>query len=204
MHSNDCWLIYFNSFYSFNSNRKFAQLYTEDLTDATAKDFSDAENELFRVGWEPFYKMRKEEDEVQCVKTLFEVVKKGDSLFGYLERLYRLNWQPGSESNSSPTYLEAVDILAKLMDQLKINADGQTFAFAEENAEEVYECGLILPKKFKFLTKGLDRVGPRTRSMVIYDQFMPFNNKNHNEINCVTLDNLPRFYKDKGKWLDNE
>lgn len=94
--------------------------------------------------------------------------------------------------------MEATDILEKLFEELNTVADGQTFAFKDKKVSEVYYyLGLVVRGEFKFLTDG--PVQPDTESMLHYEQYLPFNNRQHTDEGCVPANDLPVFYKNKGK-----
>ena len=123
-------------------------------------------------------------------------------IFGTLEKVQRLNLPPKCvEDNCKPITLEAVKKLEKVMSELQGSQDGQTFAFGSEKASDVYWYRhTAVSKEFKFLKEGSDREGPDTKGTLIYEQFLPFNNQNHNNSGCVAVKDLPRFYKNKGKF----
>ena len=112
------------------------------------------------------------------------------------------NWTPkGIDQDYKPKPREAVKILEKLMSELQASQDGQTFAFGSEKASDVYWYRhTAVSKEFKFLKEGSDREGPDTKGTLIYEQFLPFNNQNHNNSGCVAVKDLPKFYKNKGKF----
>ena len=136
----------------------------------------------------------------QCLKSFFQTASKGYYLFGLL-----------SDSFFSSPFPEIVDyvggtpsgtvlsaLFEQLLEKLKTGAESdQTFAFKYESTYKVYYWkDIVLPREFKFLTEG--SVQPDTKSMLTYDQFFPFNNKNHVDTNCVPVEELPLFYKNKG------
>ena len=50
----------------------------------------------------------------------------------------RFNWYPfGDEVNYEPSPADAINILDKVMDELKASQNGQTFAFRSDTAEDV-------------------------------------------------------------------
>ena len=122
-------------------------------------------------------------------------------VFGILEKVQRLNSPPRcDEDDCKPINPKAVKILEKVMSELQGSQDGQTFAFGSEKATDVYwHRQTVVSKELKFLKEGSDRVGPDTKGMLIYEQFLPFNNQNHNNSGCLTVKDLPSFYKNKGK-----
>ena len=173
-------------------------MYTEDLANASPKDFADKTMELWGVAWGPFYRMKKEENESKCVESFEKIAWSGYSVFGDLEDMFVSNRHPNLLSaGATPDYLELKEMLEKLIDKLATTTDGQTFAFASENPFDVQNNRkIVIPKEFKFLREG---PGSELKVRLIYDQFMPFNNEHHKEEGCVAAEDLPGFYKEKGK-----
>ena len=120
----------------------------------------------------------------------------GYGVIRLLERLIGRHLQPlHKETGHKPTSDEAVEMLGKLMERLK--AGDQTFAFAVDAARDVYyHRKIVRPRELKFLRAGLDRFD--VKILISYDQFLPFNNGNHNDANCVMLEDLPLFYQNRG------
>ena len=149
----------------------------------------------------------------KCVIYFQQKAFSGLRVFATIDFMLRLNWYPfGDEVNYEPSSAHAIKILDKVMDELKASQNGQTFAFRSDTAEDVYGKlvgdnflrpyygkEMVIAKEFKFLKEGSDRVRPDTKSILIFDQYMRFNNAKHNDNHCVALTNLPRFYKKKGE-----
>ena len=152
------------------------------------------------MSWGPLYRMQKVELKAKCVKQFYDKIDSGKDIIEILERMLSLNWHPFGEADFEPVPWQAVEVLKQLMEQLQASTDGQTLAFKSEDARHVYWYKEIAAlKEFKFLKQGSDRVSSYTKSMLIYDQLLPFNNENHDDNHCVPLDDLPRFYKRKGE-----
>ena len=89
-------------------------------------------------------------------------------------------------------------MLERLFEKLNTGADGQTFALKGELALRVYFFKrLILPREFKYQTDG--SVRPDTKIMANFDQLLSFNSDRHTDEGCNPVENLPLFYKNKGK-----
>ena len=181
------------------SNRKLVELYTEDLNGATAEEIRRKMLEIYQAGWGPLYRMKLVETRSECVETFERKADSGCSIFENFFWVTNLNSYPLSKgAHSKPTISEALKILEELFEKLKTGGT-ETFAFKSERPEDVFfHKKIVLPREFHFLTEGSDRVQPDTKSMLTYDQFLPFNNKNHVDENCVPIDKLPWFYKNKG------
>ena len=147
------------------------------------------------------YTIAFKEHKAICLKVFERKAFSGLEVLDSLKLLAFYNWSPSpEEANFKPKPREAIKTLEKLMDNLKASTGGQTFAFGHDDASDVYWLRKInVPREFKFLKKDSDRVGPETRSMLTYDQFLPFNNQNHDNRDCVAAKDLPRFFKNKGK-----
>ena len=144
--------------------------------------------------------MAREESKAECVESFKVKAWSGLQLFRILDEINRYNWPPANtEANFKPEIHETIETLEKLMDKLKVSTDGQTFAFRDEVASKVYYKEIFLPKEFKFLNKSSDRIGPKMKSILKYEQFLPFNNHDHDNRDCVAFNDLPWFYKHKGK-----
>ena len=184
------------------SNRKFAELYTEDLNGNTEEEI---DKKSFKIldAWDDLYQMEKKENKSKCVKSFERKAVIGLEVFEVLNRMTSYNWSPFSiYAAFRPDMDELIETLKKLMEKFTTRTGGQTFAFRHDNASEVYwHKEINVPREFKFLKKGSDQIGPKTKSMLTYEQFLPFNNQNHDNRGCVTAKDLPRFYKKKGKEL---
>lgn len=151
--------------------------------------------------WVDLYQMTKQEDKVQCLKYFKKTADSGLGVFESLSTMFSYNLRlfydhADSEPKFPEFYLELKDLVAKL----NKTADDQTFAFRYvEDIDEIFDQQIILPGEFKFLKEGLHYVRPDMKSMIIYEQFIPFNNKYHDDKSCVALKDLPLFYKKKGK-----
>ena len=141
--------------------------------------------------------MKIVETKSKCLEIFERKAFSGRNVFSILKRLTKYNEYPIFDADSKPTSLEAIKILEKLFEKLKTSADA--FALKSERPWDVFFYkNIILPREFHFLTEGSDRVGPDTKSMFTYDQFLPFNTKDHVDQNCVPVEDLPLFYKNKG------
>ena len=179
------------------SNRKFAELYTNDLKDATADEFQYKRFELSHYR-RPLYKMKEVEPTSKCVKTFEQMIFSATRVFENFEEISKYNKYPIWGDDLKPSSLEAIEILEKLFEKLNTAGDGQTFALKDEEAFKVYHRkALVLPKEFKFLTDG--SVQPDTESEFIYYQYLPFNSDRHTDEGCVPIEELSRFYKNKGR-----
>lgn len=193
----DCWFAFL-----LYSNRKFAELYAESLTGAiTPKQIEAKKLNLAIHGWIPLYDLKKVEENAKCLRSFDDTAYSGLFVFIMIERFAIENKHAIYDyAYAKPTTLETKDRLEKLMDELKTGADGLTFAFKSERATKVYYYQRILrPKEFKFLKEDLQSIQPGTKSMLTYEQFLPFNNQLHNDEGCVSVEDLPRFYKEKGR-----
>ena len=143
--------------------------------------------------------MRQKENKIECLESFFKKMNAASEILEILSRMLEYNWTPkGIDQDYKPKPREAVKILEKLMSELQASQDGQKFAFGSEEAFDVYWVKQIsVSKEFKFLNKGTERVGPYTKSMLIYEQFLPFNNEKHDDDGCVAVEDLPLFYKSK-------
>ena len=143
--------------------------------------------------------MAKEESNARCVKLFALKANSGSAFLQNLRTMTIYNWSPiWEEANFEPETLESVKKLEKLMEKLKASTGGHRFAFERYGASEVWLKGIYVAREFKFLKKGSDRVGQETKSMLTFEQFLPFNNKNHDNKDCVAIKDLPMFYKKKG------
>ena len=184
--------------FSIFSNRKFAEIYTNDLGAATAEELGHKRKELAIDYWIPLYDMARVEPS-SCVQTFKRITYSAYSVLGTLHRLAEYNGYPvNSEADYKPTDSKAIRALEDLFKELKTGADGQTFALKDLTVFDVYfERGFVQPIEFKFLTDS--SVQPDTKSMITYDQFLPFNSNQQSDEGCVLVEELPLFYKKKGK-----
>lgn len=192
------------------SNHKIAEFYTENLEKLTADEIGQINGYLLHLSSQisrPLYEIEQEESLAKCVKHFHQKANSSWRLFDVFTEVINTNLSPDASSPFKkkidifkPTASEAIDILAKLMAKLETSQDGQAFAFGLSNAWDVYRGKKIAAfKEFKFLRGGSNFVGLDTRSMLIYDQLLPFNNMNHNDQNCVAFKDLPYFYTSKGR-----
>ena len=190
----------------FHSNRKFAESYTKDLNGATIDEFKDIANKIYVNAKRPLFKMKQNEPNAQCLEIFFRTSDLGHSLFSLLRDVFEQNCNPiNDDADFTPKSGAFFKMFEKLFDELKTGSDEmKTFALKSERAFDVFfDSEIVRPREFKFLTEGSDRVQPDTKSMLIFDQFFPFNNKNHVDTNCVPVEELPLFYKNKGshRWF---
>lgn len=187
---------FFISFIS--SNRKFPELYTNDLNDATAEELGEKRYEVSKY-WSPLYRMIKVEPTSKCVETFERMIYSAYNLIETLEWVVNRNSYPVfDEAGFKPRVLDIIKTQEKLFEKLNNAGDGQTFALKDKTAFDVYfKWGFVLRKEFKFLTEG--SVQPDTESLLTHDQYLPFNNPHHSDKDCVLAKELPQFYKNKGK-----
>ena len=186
------------------SNRKFAQLFTEELNGATAEEIEKKRIDLGATAWLPLRRLMRKEGHVECLERFESKMFSGYSVLSTFERFSKFNRQAADmDADYKPTTSQSIDLLRKLIKQLQ--TDGQTFALRSENVVDIYLYkGLALPREFKFLAG--DQAD--AKSMLIYDLCLPFNSNKHDSKNCVPVKELPRFFKEKGKekrernWLE--
>lgn len=143
-----------------------------------------------------------DEDYPECLRSMEDCAYSGVALFDSLHSFFQFNKHPSLwQAAFKPTSLESTRWLAELMLKLKRSTNGSTFAFEFEEASLVLlHKAIVLPREFKFLSEGPAR--PDTKSMLTYEMFLPFRqtHKTHkNNQRCVPADELPLFYKNKGK-----
>lgn len=141
------------------------------------------------------------EPNVKCIKIFDDTAYSGANVFVDLKWLAKFNKCPTQDSAGfKPTSWELIKNLGKLLSELQYASDDQTLAFSWAHAEQLYfHRGFALLREFKFLKDDLGKVLPSTRSMINFEQFLPFHNKKHTDKNCVPVEELPLFYKTKGK-----
>ena len=160
-------------------------------------------NEKTLLEWIPLVEMMVVEPESKCLKIIEKKALLGFRVSRVLKRFLENNRLPDLEADYEPSTDQAIKILEKLMDKLEASNDNQAFAFVSESASEVYRLKRIaLPKEFKFLTNGHQEVTD-SKGMLIYEEYMPFNNALHTDKDCVSVEKLPLFYKSKGKDSDD-
>lgn len=184
------------------SNRKFAEFYTKNLSNATAEELADKERKLTIKYWIPLYDMmRKEESSNKCVRTFERIALSACGVLRTLTRIGRFSIHPiNDEAGFEPSSSEAIKALEKLFEKLNNTGDGQVFALKDETASEVYNFkrGLVQPIEFKFLTDG--PVQPDTKATLIYEQYLPFYKPTLSDsLHCVPVKLLPMFYKSRGR-----
>lgn len=111
---------------------------------------------------------------------------------------FHLNNKAAGDSRSIS---KAFEMLKNLMDKLKVGAGDQTFAFGpdDDHFEVFFHKAIVLAEKLKFLNEGPNRFSLDTKRMITYDLILPFNNKNHDDENCIPAKSLTWFYKRKGR-----
>lgn len=171
------------------------------MVDKLAHEVLLKEIELWAAVFSPIFHIRQKELRSKCVDTFYRKMMSGKGLLEILRYMLHLNLYPQKKSDFRPTISEAVEILKKLMEQLQADMDGKRFAFAyQDTALHIYwNKEIAVFRELKFLKENSNHVRPDTKSMLRYDQFLPFNNANHEDDNCVTAADLPEFYKNKGK-----
>ena len=179
------------------SNRQFSAFFTEDLVNNTAEKY-ERRPSLDQVAVDPLLTMVGIEREAKCVSPLYRMAYLGQGVLEVFDDLFGHNKHPlYDRGDYEPEDLVLVRELAKLMRKLKAGSDSvQKFALTSNHFFVRTHRQIVLPKEFKYLKENTERVGPETRGMIIYDQFWPFYNQNHNDENCVPVKDLPLFYKE--------
>ena len=183
------------------SNRKFVELYTEDLAGFPVDEHHEKRIELGRIGMAPlFYLKENIEHNAKCLPPFERTANSGWAVFETLDRFFVENKYSNHDdlADFEPTNRETLEELRELLSPRKASSHSQTFAFGAAHYE-VFFTELVLPIEFQFLKGGSDRLGPETRSMISFELLLPFNNRNGKEENCVPAKNLPWFYKNKGE-----
>lgn len=117
----------------------------------------------------------------------------GVALFLSLHDFFRSNLRPTiPEAAYKPTEEETLRWLDELIGKFKESTDESKFVFGTEPALLVLSRKLLLAREFKFKS-------PDTKSMITYELFLPFEVRNQDNDRCVSVDDLPAFYKNKGK-----
>lgn len=145
--------------------------------------------------------MKETEPNAQCPVIFRRKIFKGISVFSLLNHIQKYNWYPGNDdADITPNSPESYEMFEKLFDKLKTDSDHQTFALKSDNPfDALFVTQIVLQREFKFLTEGSDRINADTKSMLIFNQFLPYYNKYHNDEHCVPVADLPLFYKKKGR-----
>lgn len=161
----------------------------------------ESSKELRKGSWFPLRDIYFEEKNAECLKSMERIAYSGVALFMALEDFFDFNRHAVlPEAAFKPTKAETTRWLDKLMDRFEEDTDGPTFAFESEEAWQVLSNRkTILPRELKFLIEGEGRTGPNRKSMLTYELFLPFENKNPNKDRCVPVDDLPLFFKNKGR-----
>ena len=185
----------------FPSNRYFAESYTEKLKNATADEIENIQYKILRTFWKPLYDMKDTEPNAKCPVIFRRKISKGEGVFSELRRIQIRNLYPtNDEADMTPDSTELFEMFEKLFDDLKTDSDHQTFAFKSDDPMDVlFDAKIVLHREFKFLTEGSDQINADTKSMLVFDQLLPYYNKHHTDENCVPDADLPLFYKKKGK-----
>lgn len=126
---------------------------------------------------------------------------RGYSIFQDLERVVLTDRNAGySDASYRPYTGDLVDQLKEWMEEVDRNGtDVQKFAFSWEKAGDIFTGKqIVLFRGFKFLTGDSGQVQSDTKSRLFSEHFLPFFNKNHTDENCVSVKDLPKFYKNKG------
>lgn len=145
--------------------------------------------------------MKKTEPNAQCPEIFKRKFLKGESVFSELGNIQKYNRYPGDDrADITPDSTESLEMFEKLFNELKTDSDDQTFAFKSDDPMDVlFDAQIVLQREFKFLAEGLDPINSDTKSILVFDQLLPFHNKKHTDENCVPVADLPPFYKNKGK-----
>lgn len=113
-----------------------------------------------------------------------------------------LNRHPLLDADFAPTIFEALDRLEDLRKQFKTEKtrDQKYLLGILFSAKNVFSYrGLVQPVEFKFLREGSGRAGPYTKSMFTFDLILPFEKDETQDENCVSVKDLPLFYRSKGE-----
>ena len=146
------------------------------------------------------YFLKDTERGADCLKSFTDTAYSGYGVFEILHRFAERNQTPYivNEAHYTPGIRKQVAELAKLIDDIILG--NWQFALRYEGASYIHNAFAIFPpKEFKLLKEGRQGIQPDTKSMIIYDQLLPFNNPLHNDEGCVPVEQLPLFYKKKGK-----
>ena len=148
--------------------------------------------------WENLNRLAYKEPKVKCLDSFARKAFSGLSVFNNLRILTIFNWSPTyHQADFKPEIPEVIEMLEKLMDKLKTSTGGQTFAFGDDSAYNVYWYKQISAlKEFKFLKKAPHPIYPVTKSLLTFELLLPFNNKNP-DTDCVSVNGLPLFYKNR-------
>ena len=155
--------------------------------------------ELANDYWQPLHIMTVFEPYSDCVNAFREKIFSALSVIETLRQLFKYSEYPTifDQADFKPTSSEAIKMQERLFEKLNAAGDGQTFALKGQRAYDVYfQRGFVLMREFKFLTDG--SVQPDTESMAIYNQFLPFSSDRQSDRDCVPVEGLPPFYKNKG------
>ena len=184
------------TFFLIHSNAHFSEIYPEKIG-ATAKEFEAKKLEILSVAYEDLARMRGTEYKSKCLEYFEKIVGDGYLVFNTLAKFFGSNYFPNSEI-FKPTSWETFETFEKLMSKLKHSADDQIFALRLQSVDDVlYDRPIILPKELILLEEDPDRFGLNKKIMLIYDQILPFHNKNHDDRNCISSKDLPLFYRRK-------
>ena len=160
------------------------------------------------IGLGPLSRLKRSEPGSKCLESFTDTAFRGQDIFYIFNDLISYNRPPvWVSAKFKPNVDQLIQKLETLIEKLNETTHDQTFAFRPDLqmrslravAREVHLFKFIAaPKEFKFLRDGLNRIGPDTKSVLVFDYLFPFNNQNHDDNNCVK--DLSGFYKAKGKF----
>ena len=139
----------------------------------------------------------RRENRSKCVTSFDHTAYIGQGVFDVLNDILGNNRAPNWEADFKPRTEEMIRKIENLKNKLQITPDSPTLVFREEelSSSEIYSGKpLAQLKEFKFLKDGSDSIGPDTKSVLIFELFLPFNNKHHHDENCVPAKDLPFFF----------
>ena len=193
-------------FYSFRSNRKFFELYTENLIHNTPKEIKEKSSSLYNVGKRPLYQMMEIENGTKCLENFVQKANTGEDIMWVFQDLIAYNdFSMPEDESLKPARDELIQELKRLFEEINTVTGDQTSAF-RSNRNDYYldfnnriyvKINAAQLKEFKFLKDGSDGIGPDTKSMLTFDLLLPFNNPHHEDTNCVAAKDLPIFYRRK-------
>ena len=150
------------------------------------------------VGPLKFIEMISMEMYAKCLESFYETVLSGNRFLDVFQNLISFNVLSLSEyALLKPGASEVINELKELTKEFK--TDGQTFALKSETSHTIiWSYNIAMPKEFRFLKDGSNRNYSDKKGVLVFDVFLPFNNQHHDDRNCMTTKDLPKFYKTKG------
>ena len=188
------------AFFSF-SNRKFTELYTEDLNGNRGVEYWRKGAILESIALGPLEEMLKgEEWQVKCLSTFHRIAKSGRAVLNVLKEVALYNHHPNDFDADFDEMTGEIDALYRLKRRFKNY--GQTFVFGSDREDDewhiLFAKRITLPGEFKFL-KDTGPVDSEWKGRLSIEWLLPFKNAKHQDADCVAAKDLPLFYKNKGK-----